>query len=255
MLPPDFSLNRRGSWPSNHRAGSLFAEWCRCHEETSRLDCLCGSAHAGRVTAQNAGALLRARRRASAPGRCASDCWRRRSSAWSSSAGPAPPRRSSASVPASPRRPAAPLPGTRALVAAAVEHLTERRRTKERAASELPARGRTRAVVGLLAADFTASLFSAALELWVAARTDPALRVVGRAAGTARRSRDSCVRAGAARRRRARRRQPGARAGHARPAARLRPRRLAQRRQPSAATPCSTPGPPCSTTQSGDSTS
>ncbi len=63
------------------------------------------------------------------------------------------------------------------LVLAAVEHLTEARgRDLRRAAAALP-RGprRTRAVLEMLAVHYTGPVFAAALELWVAARTDPAL--------------------------------------------------------------------------------
>ena len=62
------------------------------------------------------------------------------------------------------------------LVVAAVEHLTEIRGSELAAAAEqLPAQRTTRAVLDLLAAHFTSRVFTAALELWVAARTDPAL--------------------------------------------------------------------------------
>jgi AcrR family transcriptional regulator len=63
------------------------------------------------------------------------------------------------------------------LVLAAVEHLSELRGTElAEAAAGLP-RGqrRTRAVLEMLAEHFTSPVFTAALELWVAARTDPAL--------------------------------------------------------------------------------
>ena len=63
------------------------------------------------------------------------------------------------------------------LVVAAVEHLAELRRTELRAmADELPrGRGRTRAVVRKLGDHFASPAFTAALELWVAARTDQTL--------------------------------------------------------------------------------
>ena len=65
------------------------------------------------------------------------------------------------------------------LVVAAVAHVTEVRGVELAAAAErrLP-RGarRTRAVLELLADHFTSPVFTAALELWVAARTDEALR-------------------------------------------------------------------------------
>jgi AcrR family transcriptional regulator len=63
------------------------------------------------------------------------------------------------------------------LVVAAVEHLSEARgRELEDAARQLPTgRRRTRAVLEMLAEHFTSPVFTAALELWVAARTDPEL--------------------------------------------------------------------------------
>lgn len=63
------------------------------------------------------------------------------------------------------------------LVVAAVEHLTERRGAElAEAVAQLPAGGRrTRAVVEMLGDHFTSPVFAAALELWVAARTDEAL--------------------------------------------------------------------------------
>lgn len=63
------------------------------------------------------------------------------------------------------------------LVVAAVEHLTEvRGQELAVAASRLP-QGvrRTRAVLQMLGDHFTSPVFTAALELWVAARTDPGL--------------------------------------------------------------------------------
>jgi AcrR family transcriptional regulator len=63
------------------------------------------------------------------------------------------------------------------LVVAAVEHLSERRGEELRAAVDgLPSgRRRTRAVLEMLADHFTGPVFQAALELWVAARTDAQL--------------------------------------------------------------------------------
>lgn len=64
------------------------------------------------------------------------------------------------------------------LVVAAVKHLTEVRGAELAAAAErLPSdpRRRTRAVLRVLGDHFTSPVFTAALELWVAARTDPAL--------------------------------------------------------------------------------
>ncbi|OLE24317.1 MAG: TetR family transcriptional regulator [Actinobacteria bacterium 13_1_20CM_3_71_11] len=67
-------------------------------------------------------------------------------------------------------------PTKAALVLAAVAHLATRRAQEIRAeAAALPVRGLDRAVE-LLAAAFTGPLYAAALEVWVAARTDPALR-------------------------------------------------------------------------------
>ena len=70
------------------------------------------------------------------------------------------------------------FPTKTALVLAAVEHLSDARRQDLRAAAaELPTGPRrTRAVLEMLAVHFTGPVFSAALELWVAARTDEALR-------------------------------------------------------------------------------
>jgi len=70
-------------------------------------------------------------------------------------------------------------PTKAALVTAAVTHLAERRAAELRAeAQALPAGSGRRLdhVVEMLAAAFTGPLFAAALELWVAARTDPELR-------------------------------------------------------------------------------
>lgn len=68
------------------------------------------------------------------------------------------------------------FPTKNALVVAAVEHLTAVRGQELAAAAEaLPAGGGTRAVLALLGDHFTSPVFTAALELWVAARTDPAL--------------------------------------------------------------------------------
>lgn len=64
------------------------------------------------------------------------------------------------------------------LVLAAVLHLSEARgRELEEAAASLPeGPGRTRAILDMLAEHFTSPVFTAALELWVAARTDAGLR-------------------------------------------------------------------------------
>lgn len=66
------------------------------------------------------------------------------------------------------------------LVTAAVEHLAvERVAEIRRAADALPGdRRRIEAVLAMLARLYTGPLFVAALELWVAARTDPALHAV-----------------------------------------------------------------------------
>ena len=65
-----------------------------------------------------------------------------------------------------------------ALVVAAVEHLAERRAAELRAeAAALPPGGdRVARTVDLLASLFTGPLFAAAIEVWVAARSEPALR-------------------------------------------------------------------------------
>ena len=68
------------------------------------------------------------------------------------------------------------FPTKNALVVAAVEHLTEVRGAElAAAAAKVPAAGRTRAVLRMLGDHFASPVFTAALELWVAARTDPAL--------------------------------------------------------------------------------
>jgi len=63
------------------------------------------------------------------------------------------------------------------LVVAAVEHLALIRRDElAQAAAQLPTGARrTRAVLEMLGEHFTSDVFSAALELWVAARSDAAL--------------------------------------------------------------------------------
>ncbi len=63
------------------------------------------------------------------------------------------------------------------LVVAAVEHITEARGSElATAARALPkGRNRTRAVLKMLGDHFTSPVFTAALELWVAARTDETL--------------------------------------------------------------------------------
>ncbi|MCL3817023.1 TetR/AcrR family transcriptional regulator [Aeromicrobium wangtongii] len=69
------------------------------------------------------------------------------------------------------------FPSKQALVVAAVEHLAERRRDELRRRAEgLPEQDRIRGVLELLAGQFVSPVFFAALELWVAARTDAELR-------------------------------------------------------------------------------
>ncbi len=69
-------------------------------------------------------------------------------------------------------------PTKAALVTAAVGHIAERRATELRREAEALPEGAERLdqVIDLLAAAFTGPLFVAALELWVAARTDAELR-------------------------------------------------------------------------------
>jgi len=69
------------------------------------------------------------------------------------------------------------FPTKDALVVAAVEHLTERRAAELAAAAATLPEGprRTRAVVQMLGDHFASPVFDAALELWVAARTDEQL--------------------------------------------------------------------------------
>jgi AcrR family transcriptional regulator len=71
-------------------------------------------------------------------------------------------------------------PTKEALVLAAVAHLAERRSEELEAETAdvpgLPLPQRVDRVVDLLSAVYVGPLFLAALELWVAARTDPALR-------------------------------------------------------------------------------
>lgn len=63
------------------------------------------------------------------------------------------------------------------LVIGAVDHLARLRREELLAAADaMPATGRTRHALGLLADHVTGEVFQAALELWVAARTDADLR-------------------------------------------------------------------------------
>ena len=69
------------------------------------------------------------------------------------------------------------FPSKKDLVVAAVEHLSERRREElVDAARSQHAERRTRAVLEILSKQFTGPVFFAALELWVAARSDADLR-------------------------------------------------------------------------------
>lgn len=63
------------------------------------------------------------------------------------------------------------------LVLAAVEHLTQRRGAElEASMAQLPSgKRRIRATIEMLGDHFASPVFTAALELWTAARTDPAL--------------------------------------------------------------------------------
>jgi AcrR family transcriptional regulator len=69
------------------------------------------------------------------------------------------------------------FPSKNALVLAAVEHLADARDAEYEAALDAlpPGEARVRKVLDVVTAQFTGDLFVAALELWVAARTDPAL--------------------------------------------------------------------------------
>jgi len=69
------------------------------------------------------------------------------------------------------------FPSKQELVVAAVEHLSERRREViAESAANLPVEGRTRAILDVLSQQFVSPVFYAALELWVAARSDTDLR-------------------------------------------------------------------------------
>lgn len=69
------------------------------------------------------------------------------------------------------------FPTKHSLVFAAVEHLTVMRGAElAEAVRKLPKKHQTRAVLGMLAEHMTSPVFTAALELWVAARTDADLR-------------------------------------------------------------------------------
>ena len=69
------------------------------------------------------------------------------------------------------------FPTRASLVLAAVEHLMQRRADEIRTeAAALPPGARLDRAIDMLVAAFTGPLFSAALEVWVAARTDAELR-------------------------------------------------------------------------------
>ena len=109
-----------------------------------------------------------------------------------------------------PRRPAPPLPDQGRPGAGrgrAPDRRTPARRCSARTADLPTGGGRTRAVLGVLAELFTGPLFVAAAELWMAARTDPALREAVADARDPRRSRHPPLH-----RRRARRRRVACRA-------------------------------------------
>jgi AcrR family transcriptional regulator len=67
-------------------------------------------------------------------------------------------------------------PTKAALVLAAVEHLAQRRADEIRVEAAALPRPRLDHAIDLLTAAFTGPLYVAALEVWMAARTDPALR-------------------------------------------------------------------------------
>lgn len=68
------------------------------------------------------------------------------------------------------------FPSKASLLAAAVEHLADRRAAELADRTEKLERGDRRGVLRVLAEHFTSPVFDAALELWVAARTDEELR-------------------------------------------------------------------------------
>lgn len=68
------------------------------------------------------------------------------------------------------------FPAKRDLVVAAIEHLTELRGAELAAAAAQIPDGNRRRTLQMLADHFTSPVFTAALELWVAARTDADLR-------------------------------------------------------------------------------
>lgn len=70
------------------------------------------------------------------------------------------------------------FPSKADLLSAALEHLTEMRAEELRASAIELTPGDRRAVLGILADLFTSPVFDAALELWVAARSDDELRAI-----------------------------------------------------------------------------
>lgn len=70
------------------------------------------------------------------------------------------------------------FPSKAALLAGAVDHLTQVRMDELLSRADEVASADRRTVLEILAGHFTSDVFSAALELWVAARTDPELRAV-----------------------------------------------------------------------------
>lgn len=69
------------------------------------------------------------------------------------------------------------FPSKQDLVVAALTHSAEQRRQQFAVqAATIPAAGRTRAVLDIIAAHFISPVFFAALELWGVARTDETLR-------------------------------------------------------------------------------
>jgi len=70
------------------------------------------------------------------------------------------------------------FPSKATLLAGAVDHLTQVRVEELLSRSDEVSSADRRAVLEILADHFTSPVFAAALELWVAARTDPELRSV-----------------------------------------------------------------------------
>ena len=132
------------------------------------------------------------------------------------------------------------------LVVAAVEHLTEVRGAELAAAAGDAADGRDGVPARcsqMLGDHFASPVFTAALELWVAARTDAGAARRRRAARAAGRPRDAPADRRAARRRRVAARRARAGAGDPRPGPRARAGRHDHRRRPPARAGSSTSGP------------